>query len=314
MEENKEKNFISAVVYVHNDENIIEEFLTKVNQKLKERFNKYEIICVDDASTDKSQEKIKNFANGMKDNILTIISMSFYQGIELSMNAGIDIAIGDYVYEFDNVLIDYDTQIIIDVYQKALQGNDIVSASSDAKMRKTSTIFYKIFNHYSNNKYKIRTETFRILSRRAINRVNAINKTIPYRKATYASCGLKYENIKYQSKQKEKFSKINKESKGKRNDIAIDTLMIFTNVFYKFSMIMSIIMLLSITIVAIYTIWVFVNKTAIEGWTTTMLFLAVSFFGVFALMTIILKYLSIIVELIFKKNRYLIESVEKITK
>ena len=314
MEENKEKNFISAVVYVHNDENIIEEFLTKVNQKLKERFNKYEIICVDDASTDKSQEKIKNFANGMKDNILTIISMSFYQGIELSMNAGIDIAIGDYVYEFDNVLIDYDTQIIIDVYQKALQGNDIVSASSDAKMRKTSTIFYKIFNHYSNNKYKIRTETFRILSRRAINRVNAINKTIPYRKATYASCGLKYENIKYQSKQKEKFSKINKESKGKRNDIAIDTLMIFTNVFYKFSMIMSIIMLLSITIVAIYTIWVFVNKTAIEGWTTTMLFLAVSFFGVFALLTIILKYLSIIVELIFKKNRYLIESIEKITK
>jgi len=314
MKENKEKNFISAVVYVHNDEQRIEEFLSNLNKKLSENFDKYEIICVDDNSTDKTVEKIKSFAEKMNDNILTIIHMSFYQGLELAMNAGIDIAIGDYVYEFDSIIVDYDTRILMDVYHKALQGNDIVSASPDKKMRSSSAIFYKIFNYYSNNKYKIQTEIFRILSRRAINRVNAINKTIPYRKATYASSGLKYENIKYQSIKESKIGKINKDLKEKRNDLAVDTLMIFTNVGYKFSMVMSIIMLLCITGVTIYTICMFVNKIAIEGWTTIMLFLSIAFFGLFSLITIVIKYLSIIVDLIFRKNRYMIEGIEKITK
>ena len=50
------------------------------------------------------------------------------------------------------------------------------------------------------------------------------------------------------------------------------------------------------------------------GFTTTMLVLTGSFFGVFAILTIIIKYLSLLVNLIFKKQRYLVESIEKISK
>lgn len=314
MEKNKEENFISAVVYVHNEEKNITEFLTKINNELSQNFKKYEIICVDDASDDGSKQAIKEFADSMKNNILTIVSMSFYQGIELSMNAGIDISIGDYIYEFDNIKVDYPLDLIMDVYKEALKGNDIVSCSSTNKMRKSSALFYRIFNRYSKNKYKIKTETFRIISRRGINRVNAINKTIPYRKATYASCGLRYSNIEYKPTIEVEGRKINRELHEKRNDIALDTLMIFTNVGYKFSMIMSLVMLLCITFVAIYTICVFVSGSPIAGWTTIMLFLSVVFFGVFSLMTIMIKYLSIIVDLIFRKNKYMIEGIEKLTK
>lgn len=42
------------------------------------------------------------------------------------------------------------------------------------------------------------TESFRVLSRRVINRIDSMNKTIPYRKVVYANCGLKTDNIKYQ--------------------------------------------------------------------------------------------------------------------
>ncbi len=47
---NKEKNFISAVVYVHNNEKEIANFLENLNKKLNENFEKYEIICVNDKS------------------------------------------------------------------------------------------------------------------------------------------------------------------------------------------------------------------------------------------------------------------------
>lgn len=314
MEINKEENFVSVVIYLYNDEKRVEKFLQEISRECNKKFKKYEIICVDDASTDNTVQEIKKFARNMDKNILTIVSMSFFQGIELSMNAGIDIAIGDYIYEFDSVTMDYDSSLIIELYNRAIEGNDIVSASSDKKMNKSSALFYKIFNKYSNNKYKIRTETFRILSRRAINRINSINKTIPYRKATYASCGLKYENIQYKSNLNTAIKKIYKETYPKRNDMALDTLMIFTNVGYKFSMIMALTMLLVTIIVAIYTVYIFISETPIEGWTTTMLFLSVIFFGLFSLMTIIIKYLSIIVGLIFRKNRYIVEGIEKVTR
>ena len=118
---NKEKNFISAVVYVHNNEDKIEYFLEKLDYILNENFEKYEIICVNDASTDKSIEYIKKVTSKMSNTMMSIINMSYYQGIELSMNAGIDLAIGDFVYEFDNIFIDYDLKVIMDVYRKSFK-------------------------------------------------------------------------------------------------------------------------------------------------------------------------------------------------
>lgn len=43
-------------------------------------------------------------------------------------------------------------------------------------------------------------------------------------------------------------------------------------------------------------------------------FLALGFFGVFALLTIILKYLSVLLNLIYKHQRYLVSDIEKIAR
>ena len=50
----------------------------------------------------------------------------------------------------------------------------------------------------------------------------------------------------------------------------------------------------------------------IDGWTSTMLFLSAGFFGIFILLGIILKYLSVVVDLVFNKQKYFVESVEKV--
>lgn len=310
---NKEKNFISAVVYVHNNEREIGNFLKKVNGQLSKNFEKYEIICVNDNSTDNSVEEIKKVADTISETIISIINMSYYQGIELSMNAGVDLAIGDFVYEFDNIYIDYELDVITKIYQESLKGFDIVSAKSDSKKRLSSRIFYKIYNKNSNSMYQIHTETFRILSRRAINRVKAMNKTIPYRKAVYANCGLKLNVVKYKAI-KDIHTKISKETSDTRKGLAMDSIILFTDVSYKFAIIMAVIMMMVAIGTGIYTLYVFLCAQPIAGWTTTMLLLSFAFFGIFAILTIMIKYLSIVIDLIFKKQKYLIESVEKITK
>ena len=86
--------------------------------------------------------------------VLSIVNMSYYQGIELAMNAGVDMAIGDFVYEFDSIVDESEKQIIIDIYNKSLEGYDIVSATSGKNRTTFSTLFYKVFNKYSNTEYK----------------------------------------------------------------------------------------------------------------------------------------------------------------
>jgi len=179
---NKEKNFVSAVIYVNNNEDTLKNWLEKINKALKENFNKYEIICVNDASRDQSVNVIKKIANKVKEQKISIINMSYYHGVELAMSAGDDLAIGDFVYEFDNISDDFDIKVIREVYNKCLEGYDIVSASSNRNKTNSSKIFYNLFNKSAKLQYKLQTETFRILSRRAINRVNSINNNITYRK------------------------------------------------------------------------------------------------------------------------------------
>ncbi|MEG0240058.1 MAG: glycosyltransferase, partial [Anaerorhabdus sp.] len=195
---NKEKKFISAVVYIHDNETIIEKFLMTINRVLNDYFEKYEIICVNDCSSDNSVAKIEQVAKSFDDMVCTIVNMSYYQGSEVSMNAGIDLAIGDFVFEFDHVFVDYDESLIIETYNHLLEGYDIVS-TSNRKEKKSSKLFYKLYNMSSHSQYKLCTETFRILSRRAINRVHSMSKSIPYRKALYANCGLKMDVLYYTS-------------------------------------------------------------------------------------------------------------------
>jgi glycosyltransferase involved in cell wall biosynthesis len=310
---NKEKNFISAVFYVHNNENEIEPFLTMLYRVFEKNFEKYEIICVNDYSTDASVEKIRSFAAGKSDLIINIINMSLYHGLELSMNAGVDLSIGDFIFEFDSLYIDYDENTIMDVYYQSLKGFDIVSAAPEKARKITSKIFYHLYNKYSGSAYKLRSENFRILSRRGINRVHSISKTIPYRKALYANSGLKMYTIIYKRNNSDRISYHSRQKSGNRRDIATDTFIMFTDIAYKLALILSAILLLSTIGSGIYTCIIYFGiNQPVAGWTTTMLLLSGGFFGVFLLLTVIIKYLSVLVNLVFKKQKYLIESVEKI--
>ncbi len=309
---NREKNFISAVVYVHNAEERIIPFLQMLIAELETNFEHSEIICVNDFSEDDSVQKIKEISSMAKETSLSVLNMSSFHGMELSMNAGVDLAIGDFVYEFDSTTIDYEAGEIMRIYWESLKGFDIVSASPDKKQKFSSRMFYKLFDQFTDASYKMTTECFRILSRRVINRISSMNKSVPYRKAVYMNCGLKTKNVIYQSIDTE-IHRDPKETKYRKR-LATDTLILFTDVGYRFSMTMTAVMMLMTAIMIIYTIVTYAVSTPVEGWTTTLLFLSLAFFGLFGILTIIIKYLQLLVELVFKRKNYSFESIEKLTK
>lgn len=313
--ENKEKNFMSAVIYVHNAEQSIAEFLQAVLGILEANFEHSEIICVNDGSDDGSLKKIRKVSKQAKTVNVSVLNMSYFHGVELAMNAGVDLAIGDFVLEFDVPVLDFEPQEIMRVYLRALEGYDIVSASPDRKQRISSNLFYFIFDKFTNLSFKMYTESFRVLSRRVINRINSMNKTIPYRKAVYANCGLKTDNIIYHESGTAEISKrkVSKDDSRYRHQLAVDTLILFTDVGYRFSMIMTMAMIITALGMALYSVIIYITGAPVTGWTTTILFLSLSFFGLFGILTIVVKYLQILVDLIFRKKRYSHEGIEKLT-
>ncbi len=310
-----EKKFISIVIYLHNAAAYLKFFLDTVLPVYEKNFEQFELVCVDDACSDGTVETLKSYMETKQIKaMVSVVHMGFFHGLEGAMNAGRDIAIGDFVYEFDDIFVDYEPEVIMEVYHKLIEGNDIVAASSKGKLRLTSRVFYSLYNRTSRGKGKVGPETFRIVSRRAINRIKSMGQYIPYRKAVYMNCGLNTATICYNSKDVNVRIK-NKTVASERTTLALDSFIYFTNALERISAIMCGIFLLLTVGMGIYIAFDIFNGTStVEGWLSTMSFLAFGFFGVFALLTIILKYLSVLLNLIFRQQRYLVSDIEKVVK
>lgn len=310
---NKEKKFVSAVIYVHNAEHRLETFLKTLIYFFEDNFLHSEIICVNDSSEDESYNIIKKESQIASSVSVSVVNMSYFHGLELAMNAGVDMTIGDFVFEFDNTYLDFDSSEIMKIYRRSLAGYDIVSASADCKEKFSSRVFYKVFYRYTEISGKMSTESFRVLSRRVINRISSMNKTVPYRKVIYASCGLKTDNIKYKIVNNVDTNTDKKEKKF-RFGLAVDSLIMFTDLGYSFARTMTILMMLMSVFMLIYSVIIYATANPVAGWTTTILFLSVAFFGLFGILTFVVKYLQLLVKLVFKRKNYSFESIEKLTK
>ena len=116
----------------------------------------------------------------------------------------------------------------MDVYYRALEGYDVVAAAPGRDVALTSRLFYAVYNLGSRNTHKLRQERFRIISRRAVNRVNQMNAYIPYRKAMYMNCGLRADTLVYENKKKAGSAR-NREERSTRSSLALDTPVSYTH-------------------------------------------------------------------------------------
>lgn len=306
MLKDKETNFISAVVYCCNNAGTVGKFVQGLHTTLDKYFSKYEIIIVDDESSDGCIQEVREYAKHQEKLVLTVLRMSYYQGLEASMNAGIDLAIGDFVYEFDSCCQDFDWDLIYTIYTHSLEGYDIVNARLDEKPDIRSRVYFKLFNKYAHLPYDIGAESFKIVSRRAINRVNSMTHTVPLRKAAYASSGLNQDVIIY------KAIEGHEKRYSRKKSGVVNSLILFTDVIYWITLGLAAFMFILSLSFAIYAFIYRILSNPVDGWATTVIFSSIGFSGLFAIMAMIIKYLQTLVQLVFKKKSHVFESIEKL--
>ena len=99
-----------------------------------------------------------------------------------------------------------------------------------------------------------------------------------------------------------------------RFNLAIDSLALYTDAGFKASVGITLFMLALALAELVYTLVIFATGHPVAGWTTTMFVITVGFAGLFAVLAIVVKYLSLLLELTFKQQKYLVESIEKLQK
>jgi len=168
-----EKILNSVVIPIFNEQEIIDELYKRLTDAMQKLSKDYEIIFVDDGSTDKSFEILKDLH--LRDNRVKIVTFSRNFGHHIAITAGLDYANGDAVILMDGDLQDAPEEIP-KLYKKYKEGYDNVYAVR--KTRKDnffkkffSKNFYRFFKVIC--KFEIPTDTgvFRIISRRVVNAI-----------------------------------------------------------------------------------------------------------------------------------------------
>ena len=87
---------LSIIIPVYNVEEYLSECLESI---LNQSFKDFEVICINDGSTDNSLEVLRRYSE--KDNRIVVIDKK-NEGSGIARNAGIDIASGEYLYFVDS--------------------------------------------------------------------------------------------------------------------------------------------------------------------------------------------------------------------
>jgi dolichol-phosphate mannosyltransferase len=304
----KEKAFLSVVVYVYNAENTIESFLATYNKILSEQFENFEIILVNDDSTDRTVERIEKAGNPN----LMLVDLSWHHKTELAMVAGSDLAMGDFVLEVETSIIDYPPEMILDLFRKCKEGTDVVSACPSQRIGIFSRLFYAIFNRISEIPITVRTERMRIISRRALNRILSSKEKIRYRKAMMRLSGFPFEEVLYKPSKEIRQVQTEK-SFPEKLDTAFEIVLIHSSIGTKLSFYIAFFFLLLSVAIGTYAVFIrFILKSIVPGWTTLVVVITFGFSGLFLVLGILSKYVTYIMTEVKKAPLYSVKSVKRL--
>lgn len=195
------RQLISIVVPAFNEEAVLPRFHQTVTAVLADQPFEFEIVYVNDGSSDGTLDIIKQLRT--TDKQITLIDLSRNFGKEIALTAGLHKAAGDAVVVIDADLQD-PPELIPELIREWQNGYDVVYAQrthrkGESLLKKTTAhFFYRIIQRISKIEIPEDTGDFRILSRRAVNALNTVSEQHRFMKGLFAWIGYKQKAVHYQ--------------------------------------------------------------------------------------------------------------------
>ncbi len=285
---------ISVVIPLLNESELAPRLLREVFANLKKIGEPYEVVCIDDGSTDSTLVELLEVRK--ENNELKIVSLSRNFGLQAALTAGLEYAKGNFLVMMDGDFQDPPEMIPV-LFSKLKETNaDIVSAVKERRNEKFSrrlyfNIFHRIFSKVSEEDQVANSGNFSILNRKALSAVLRFTERNRYLPGIRNFIGFKHEFVFYD--RPDRLEGEAKMSRKKLFAMAADAIYSFSKWPIKACLYSGLVGIFIFLAAIIYT---FVSKIlgfAPIGWSST--FLAICFFG-----SVQITFLGLIGEYIYR--------------
>jgi polyisoprenyl-phosphate glycosyltransferase len=190
----------SIIAPIYNEIENLPELYRRVKEVMHSSGESWELILVDDGSTDGSTEKIRQLAQADKIVRPVIFARNF--GHQVAITAGWDYARGDAV-----IIIDADLQdppeTILDLAEKWKEGYQVVYAIRGEREGEswfklwTASMFYRIIYRITDVKIPVDTGDFRLMDRKVVDVLKQMKERHRFPRGMSAWVGFKQIGVTY---------------------------------------------------------------------------------------------------------------------
>ena len=304
---------LSIVFSFRNEEGNIEPLVKRISTTMEKIENwKYELIFVNDDSTDKSEKILMDL---QKSYPIKLINMSRNFGIDPCVLAGFRNSSGDAIIYLHTDQQD-PPEIIPDLIKKYEEGNEIVHTvrtkrKGEGKFRMFLTkIAYNVINTLSDINLPVQAGDYKLISKKALYEILKQKEFRPYVRGLSVWVGFKQDFIFYEREARgEGESKMPLLSAGPITDFINGVTSYSLKPLY-LGIIFGFISIVISFLLIIYALYLKFNNLAIPG--ATSIIIAVSFFSGIMLFTlgIIGIYLARIFEQTKGREQYVIKEIK----
>ena len=300
---------LSIIIPVYNEEQNIRILYSRILLAAQTISPHFEIIWVNDNSSDNSLSLIKELCKEDKRN--RFISMSRNFGHQRAITAGIDRCVGQAAVIIDGDLQD-PPEIIPELWNKYKEGYKVVYARRRERKgeswfkKKSASLFYKILKRTANVNIPLDTGDYRLIDRRIIDHLKEMPEQHKFIRGQIAWIGFKQTYVSYD--RDERSAGVSKFSLLKMINFAIDGITAFSNYPLRLVTLAGFIVSLIAFLIILYALYSkFILHQVITGWTS--LIISTVFLGGIQLMSIgiIGQYISRINSDVRKRPLYIVE-------
>lgn len=175
----REPALLSVVAPLYNEESLLREFHRRVTDTAHGLGGAYEIVLVDDGSSDSTAAILDELAAG--DRKVRVIKLSRNFGHQAALTAGLDHARGDVVAMLDSDLQD-PPELIAEMLDRWRHGIDVVYAvrtvrAGETRLKlATASWFYRLFSRLAQIELTHNSGDYRLLDRRALDALNSMRE------------------------------------------------------------------------------------------------------------------------------------------
>ena len=300
---------LSVVLPAYNEEQMLAKTCRTLKKILDLAEINYELVIVDDGSTDQTWKIIEETAE--KDRNVTGVLFSRNFGKEAAIFAGLAQACGDVVAVMDCDL-QHPPEVLVKMYRLWEQGYEVVEGIKKSRgtetvfHRKSAGFFYRIMSRATGFNMENASD-FKLLDRKAVESVLSMPERSMYFRATSSWVGFKSTSVLFEVQEREAGE--SKWSTGSLIRYAFRNIVAFTTLPLQFVTIGAGGCFICSLLLLIYSLVRYFTGHAVEGYTTLLIVMLFISSAVMMSLGIIGYYIARIYEEVKRRPRYIVSRI-----